>query len=647
MHANDHSFQQTGAKAKLPDRSKVINAILSDFNHDGQADLLITYKPSNNEVSKVKLFLGESSSTSTTIVVGGLKESEWTELECSMGFHPLPIDYRGIFQLDLLVVRPKENQLTIWPTLATNPDDQSNNLSQEAYPLAGLILPKEFAFLSAPNWGGQADFDGDGHPDLFLTLSSAVNGPPEAILIKRRIPNPIDKKDSPNTLSDQMGIKYYSDDNLVIPLPAGTGPITVLDVDGDGHVDIVFAVCNPPSSCSIENSIHILYNQQRPFCSKRTKSTTDCLDPRYGLFLDKESFSFATEQGVGHIVVPMSDIYPSPQAKRILFNNPLVKGESISMNAGDFDLDSFPDLAVVIGDVGDDSIIDKAHAMVFLSVPCPEGVSSVCTKEDSEAGRRIFKAIEQRDGTQELYNTNRVVGVAFADLFSVGPPGLILNRYSEGKDSDSPEVITFTNGLTTDAFSVRAEVLSSISTTSSDSDPAVSSAGAPPLSVNYPGATFRFLFQDSDGDHQVRCGTQQSQTGNRALQYPSVLFGLGRTSNFILRMHAGTNLIPSNAIPMGSKPGAGATIWSTNPSSSEERQNIFPNSDIIFWPPNTSKPGWRAELQINPGEYVIYVFATVATTLLFLALCTAYFKVGEMREDERERRKNAINFGTF
>jgi integrin alpha FG-GAP repeat containing protein 1 len=75
------------------------------------------------------------------------------------------------------------------------------------------------------------------------------------------------------------------------------------------------------------------------------------------------------------------------------------------------------------------------------------------------------------------------------------------------------------------------------------------------------------------------------------------------------------------------------------------KNNIFPNSEIMFVPPHADA-GWRAELQINPGEYLVFVGISVAVALLVLAVITAIFKWQERREDEIERRKatHLINF---
>lgn len=52
-------------------------------------------------------------------------------------------------------------------------------------------------------------------------------------------------------------------------LPAGAGPVTFADMDGDGAVDMIVPACDR-GSCSI----YIYYNQQIPLCT--SKDQKDC-----------------------------------------------------------------------------------------------------------------------------------------------------------------------------------------------------------------------------------------------------------------------------------------------------------------------------------------------------------------------------------
>jgi hypothetical protein len=44
-------------------------------------------------------------------------------------------------------------------------------------------------------------------------------------------------------------------------------PLCITLLDGDGNIDVMFPVCWPVGTCAEENSIRIIYNQQRTICT--------------------------------------------------------------------------------------------------------------------------------------------------------------------------------------------------------------------------------------------------------------------------------------------------------------------------------------------------------------------------------------------
>jgi hypothetical protein len=60
--------------------------------------------------------------------------------------------------------------------------------------------------------------------------------------------------------SPDDGVAFRSIDKTFLAHD-GAGAVTFADFDADGNMDLLFPVCLPARTCSVENSIHIFYNQ--------------------------------------------------------------------------------------------------------------------------------------------------------------------------------------------------------------------------------------------------------------------------------------------------------------------------------------------------------------------------------------------------
>jgi integrin alpha FG-GAP repeat containing protein 1 len=579
-------YKKSLAIATSPAGSIVVNAVLTDVDHDGYADILLMYSTPGSDKVDFKVFLGNGET---------LTKSQW-QVPAAKG-QPLLLDWDGSLQLALLGIPngEKNTVLSVWKNKATSPNELST----------GWKSPEQTKFspVALPNWSSQADLDGDGHADLILMTSSAG------------------KDDEQSAITNGMEIWLRTNNGDATPyklamkksLPQGTGPLAIADVDGDGHLDLIFAVCYPANSCSSANELHIVYNLQRRFCSRR-RNDANCRSTD-DLLAQSEPFDFATDaSGPGHVIIPLSTLFPG-QDLRISFEDNVSK-TPISISVGDYDLDSYPDLVLTLADRKQPGRSELTRPALLRNVACD---LKYCTGDQISANRRTF--IEVLEAVDPLRNARQISSVAFADWYGMGPPGFIVNTYSNGQ----PRHFAIRNGISRDAFSFRVETLNGVCPAPCKHSRTGSRAERP-SSVNFVGAMYRFAFVDPSGTTQIRSGMQLGQTSNRALQSPTLLFGLGWTSNFIQTLEVGLNMH------------VGPTQYS--------KANIFPNSEIIFIPPHADSKTWTAELQIHPGEYIIYVFISVASALVILAVITGIFKLQERREDELERKKHThlVNF---
>lgn len=584
---------------------------MSDFDHDGWADLLVMHQEQrpvggDEPLTHLSLFLGNGVT---------LKEAS------SPGWHLDPagspvtaLDYDGFMQLSLLGLLPPGNatgkgsrKLAIWKSKATSVDERSSGL-REPVELDSL---KPIPSSSHPTGGlfaTLADFDGDGRADLLVTFQEDED---VGLEIWSRLP--------PSTNGGDSSIPFQS--ALKRKLPPGTGPITVADIDGDGHLDIIFAVCTPADTCATENSLHIMYNVQRRYCSGASHhddalTRGACRPAGEELFSSRpEEFEFhGTPGSANHLVIPLAKLFPD--RTRVMFKDPL-SGRPIRLSAGDYDLDSYTDIAVIVGSL--DGTLESMRAALLRSVPCTE---ETCDATQVAKGRHTLELVDKN--VEALTGPHRVVNVAFADWYGMGPPGFLLNFYMD--NSGQPAHMAIRNGISRDAFGLRVETLNGVCP-SPCQHANTDSIAERPLAVNFPGASYRFSFVDDAGLTQVRSGTQLACLLPGSLESPTILFGLGRTSNFVQTIEVG--------LPLARGPSLYA------------KTNIFPNSEVIFWPPHADSTGsWRAELQIHPSEYIWYVVGSISVALLVLALITGIFKWQEKREDDVERKKatHLINF---
>lgn len=434
-----------------------------------------------------------------------------------------------------------------------------------------------------------ADFNGDGFADLLLTCQGQDGGHFLQLLTSAA------EASSPSG-GAAAAVRYEVAQE--IRLPPGHGPISVADFNADGALDIAFAVCDPPADCSRRNEIHVLFNQQRPFCSRSGEQNCKKL----GQMMEAdESFGFTSESSAAAVVVDLNRVFGSDRY-RVQTATPA--GAPIHLAAGDFDVNGFLDLLVVVRDEVDGT----NRVMLLENVPL-------------QGRLRTFAHVTK--GTAALQQISGATAAAFVNFYQDGPPDVVVNYNRDG--SNRPSVQFVQNGFVQDAFFLRTETLNGVCP---GPCMAVAQSTAPrPYGASFPGPTVKFSFTDFDGSLRIRLGAQLPQSGHNRLTAPFSFFGLGRTNNFVELLTVRT---PARAQPnLASKAG------------------LVPNSDLIINPPHADSPhNFHFELHILPAKYFLWVLMSIGSAMLVLGALTAYFKWREVREDQEERRKaiHSINF---
>jgi len=156
--------------------------------------------------------------------------------------------------------------------------------------------------------------------------------------------------------------------------------------------------------------------------------------------------------------------------------------------------------------------------------------------------------------------------------------------------------------------------------------------GAKPFGVNYPGATFKFTILDTSGKKRANQVAQYPSSTYLGLSLPYNLFGLGRTNNYVEELFVGVTrnqpehfttyagVIPNSQLII--IPYQQEDDQSRTPPSTGSESNTTEGGEGTVTTQDENKGGpneWTLELYIRPGDYVPWVFVTLATAIAILA----------------------------
>lgn len=633
--------ENPGFSIYAPGGFEIIGATFVDVNHDGLSDVLVVYRSNlakdSQEITNTELYLGTKTK--------GFVKSDWKDLE--FHGHSFPVDLYGTFSLDIVGVG-NDHLMHFSPSLISSDNKESSNEVTshfgEIKPLFSHSNSKEFP--SQPGWHAIADFNSDGRPDFLVTLSENHSN----LLSSFEIWTFNSEKARKMTSEDKNRLKETNTPPFNLSareiLPQGAmGPLAVADMDVDGYPDVVFAVCNPPDSCSIEMSIMVLHSRPRDgraFC-RSFGQTSNCIPPtEEQLFFPNspQDFHFPESTKID-LRALLKEAGLNPMKWKLATWDPVAR-LPIHISIGDVDLNAHPDILLVLcpNDTSPDSSYD-------ISQYRPMVIRSRSSKLNNSLKREYF-FVWPDDTKNELGNTGdtemiryhqeyisllsmrQVVSVSFADWNGQGAPGILVNYYDS--DKKTMRAKAFRNTTATYGYFLRCEALNGVCPAPC-SAATTRSVAEKPYGVNYPGASFRFRV--SDESIRTHYGVQLSQTANRALQSPNAIFGLGTLYTFVDLISVGVAGVSTDSHfqPLG--------------THTFDYPNVIPNSDLLLSPPHADETDWRIEMIIQPGPHILYIFVTTLLVLVALILFTSVFKYIERREDERARSRHLFNYNAL
>ncbi|OCF36855.1 hypothetical protein I316_01452 [Kwoniella heveanensis BCC8398] len=653
--------------------SKISNVIPGDYNHDGHLDLLVMYAREDDgswwggkvERLGMEVYLGGGTD-------GGFQSGSW-KLDTSVPAQPIIYDADASLRPSLLGLAPTEENaegaLRSWTNNGTVPRDSGFPPVSSSSQACTLANPHSSAFV---------DIDGDCLPDLVLHCAE------------------------PKTTHHSIQIWLNRGQNGYVlsrsyDLPAGSGPLSFADMNRDGSIDIVFPTCNSHSKSSglgKQCSINIAYNKQVPVCSTEgSQATKEGKLKCRGwaeLCLVDETFEFSFDESDSDFSsIQLTALLPSEletEDVSLLLHVPHNKHIPLPLRAGDFNVDGFPDLLLVVhnatavppsGGVFGNERRPGNQLKVLVNSPCSGKGVVGCDKGSSGKGKRGFKVGKGQgwDAMEELWDAE---GASWMDIDDDGSLDILVHR----SGAQSRESMTFIqNNFYHDAFFLKAQVLNGVC--DGKCEPIDGGKAYSPMGVSYSGATYKFTVLDPLGRRVAQQVSQLPQTGYHSLHTPYAFFGLGRTNNYVEKLFIGTSLPPPNhhtyleslipnsqiiinpPYPVIDDPGfsndnnhqAAATEVDTDPDSSlplflsRRAEDGLPAEPPVtaappYSPVKARSTEWKSQLYLKPGDWVPWVGIAVLGTVLTLGSVVVWLNEREKKEDEKERRRalHAINF---
>lgn len=145
--------------------------------------------------------------------------------------------------------------------------------------------------------------------------------------------------------------------------------------------------------------------------------------------------------------------------------------------------------------------------------------------------------------------------------------------------------------------------------------------------ITWHGACASFSMPDSYGKYLMSAQCQLPQTSQRALYSPFLLFGLGRSPNFIDEVRLGSPRLPS---------------FTGNQNASLKQ--IVPNSRVVVVPPEGDYTHWQSRLYLTPSQLIIQSVAVLFCVCLILVILIVILHYRERQQDRKERQAQLHRF---
>jgi len=386
-----------------------------------------------------------------------------------------------------------------------------------------------------------------------------------------------------------------SSPHSTVTLPQGVQQLTWADLNGDGAQDALGPVCDPWHGCApnVTTAPQLFrLSTQRGIDAKHL-----CVpDPWFQLSAQNMTIAGLPRRYTG---------FASARAHSPLDLPPLVR-------IGDFDLDGFPDVVVGLADdEGSPRTVllrnrrgDALETTYWRATPSGS-IIIVDVPSDIPAGLSPDMGAAAGGGSH---------AAAFFDVGETGNLDLLLVAGS----ADKPKIELLRNTFSSDDYFLKVLTLDGQCLRwcgGKGEEPS-----PPPYGVNQPGVSYMFVSTAAAGAKRRYAGTQLGTSAHSPLATPFVLFGLGRTNDYV------------------------NDLWVGLPGGARRRfdAGIIPNSQLIAIPNPTDRPSrWKIELYISKASMLPWVALALSAGLMCIGMVVVLLEVRERREDAREKKAMA------
>lgn len=493
--------QEKNLRCHYPDL-KITSVVPGDFDGDAFMDVMFTVKI--NDENHVGVFINYGESDPSTSQINCTKNN--TKPLITMLGEPLAVDYNDDMIIDLLGSN-LDGKRAVWifkkNERGMEPVEQL--LNADGHNLGNLKIPHSHSVL---------DMNDDWLADLVLSS---------------------DKGFEVWIANNSHDGRYHYDHTIKSPVGEGHyGQAIFMDLELNGVLHQLIPYCMD-KDCS-ESTICV-------------KSYEHCHDLKVNFVQDKND----TKWG-----------FLTPKSEKDYDHQHDFFRRIISMRAGDFNNDGYPDLLATL-----EKKKGKHEIQTFLL----ENIPNPAPKE-SDRFKRTFKV---KWGDLYPFGADTVMG-SFYDFYQDGILDVILLQ----RNGSQYKPLAFRNTLDYDANFVKIIVLTGLNNKRAPSKQAPFGPRKRNYGTNLPGPSIKYKTTTQEGIDQNGISTQLPQSAYFSLHLPYTCFGLGRTPNFVDDVRIGL---------AGKNRG-----W----------QQLIPNSQMFVIPIEATKPStWKAQLFVTPSKLIV------------------------------------------
>ncbi|KOB87907.1 hypothetical protein PFDG_04380 [Plasmodium falciparum Dd2] len=571
---------------------KIMNVTTIDLNFDGALDVLVLFKD-NKDSSKsnkyyVAAFLQNDNNQLEEIWNSKKKEQNDESITDNeedniyyTNIHPLICDINNDGLPDIIGQQsggPDGFFRFIWI-------NTRNGFKSFLWKNINIFKYSELDEITNPNSSAIVDINGDCKSDLVFTVYNSYE---KRIGLEIWLNKIIDGK--------SFYVKY-SQDYL---LPPNSLQVLFGDFNGDGSIDLVVPTCVKSSFCNYccvsDDKIYFIPNIQKKICDSSWKKPDETKCRPASNLCSESDFEFQQNLTDDFIsVVDTSGLHLSGNADYPYY-----------LSVGDIDDDGYLDLLITLKN-------DKGQKYVRIY----KNELKIHYEENSLEVRGFYNFYQFVTSPEE--SVTDVYNAAFFDIFENGVLDiLIFGKYITSNKKTKYAAVGFIRNNETDSLFLKSTALNGICV--NDCYKEKDKITTKTLGGNAHGPTFKITVIDVNGVKSSRIGVQKSQSAHFPLQLPYVLFGLGRTSNYVEEFYVG---MPTHEQKY-------YNMW----------VSIIPNSHIIVIPyPLNNSNKWQIQLSVNPSKKF---YSILYITLICLSVIGVLIFILDRKEKVEDSKENLV-----